>query len=82
MNDIPSNFGNQTKCEGGCDEILRNKHILICEILNTNQTNKLEYTNLLNGNLDQKIEILTKVKQNWTKMKQMKKTFCDSVDHY
>ena len=81
MNDIPSNFGNQTQCEMGCNKILTNKHIFNCEILNSNQTNTLEYTNILNGNLNQKIEILTKMKLNITKMKQMNK-LSDSVDIY
>ena len=44
------------KCEQGCNMIITNKHTLNCVILNSNQTNKQEYTNMLNGKPDEKIK--------------------------
>ena len=64
MNDIPSTFGIKTKCEVGYNETLTKIHILNCEVLNSNQTNTLEYTNILNESLNQMLVILTKMKQN------------------
>ena len=54
-----------------------------CDVLNDNETNKLEYTNITKGFLDHKIEIITKNLQNIIKMKQNKlRLFIITVIHW
>ena len=55
MNRNPFNFGNQIKCEMGCQEAQDNAHILTCVKTNQNR-NYLKYDDLLNGSLNLKIK--------------------------
>ena len=82
MNEIPSNYGTQTNCIAGCNTILTNIHIFRCEILNNKQTNNLDYTYILNGNINQQIEVLKHMKANIIKMNQLEINLRDSAEEY
>ena len=63
MNDLPFNFGRKTNCEQGCQEPMNNEHCLYCPKLNETP-NLLEYSNILNGTLRQKIEVFQSLRLN------------------
>ena len=82
INEIPSNFGNQTNCIEGYNTILTNKSIFSCDMLNKKQTNNLEYTNIFNGNLNQQIELLKHMRANIIWMNKMEIHLRDSAEQY
>ena len=71
MNEIPSNYGNQTYCIAECNTILTNIHIFSCEMLNNKQTNNLDQTYILNGNINQQMQVLKHMKPNIIQMNQL-----------
>ena len=70
MNSFPNNFGNSDLCDLSCQEPMNNTHLLSCPILNDGQACKLKLEQLLNGNIDDKIEVLRKLQENARKLKQ------------
>ena len=68
MNDRPYNFGQKEFCKLGCQDLLTNEHILIC--LHLNQLNcEAQYHQLLNGSVEEKIEVLNIFKKNLNELK-------------
>ena len=65
MNDMPYNFGKNMFCINGCEDLLTNKHILICPHIN--KSNSLaQFYQLLNGNVEEKVEALKIFQKNLT----------------
>ena len=58
MNDLPSNFGNKTICEMGCqNQMINSEHMLSCPVLNIS-TKKIYFLQILNVTNKQKIQRL------------------------
>ena len=69
MNDMPYNFGKKQNCIDGCQDMLTNKHILICP--SVNKSNSLvQYDQLLNGNVEEKIKVTHIFKRNLLELRQ------------
>ena len=49
---------------------MNNTHFLSCPIHNDGQACKLKLVQILNGNIDDKIEVLRKLQENTRKLKQ------------
>ena len=64
MNNLPCNFGKETKCEQGCYEILNSEHIYSCTKLNIQKIPINKYENILKGTMNQKVEVLKKIQEN------------------
>ena len=63
VNDMPYNYGKKMFCIDGCEDLLTNKHILICPHLN--KSNSLaQFYQLLNGNVEEKNEVTKVFKLN------------------
>ena len=62
MNELPCNFGNPTLCELGCSQVLNSEHINSCPKLNKKEA--LQYENILNGTMNQKVLVLKKIQEN------------------
>ena len=62
MNELPCNFGNPTLCKLGCSQVLNSEHINSCPKLNKKEA--LQYENILNGTMNQKVLVLKKVQDN------------------
>ena len=43
---------------------MKNKHLLSCSKLNNGKPTNLKYEQILNGNMEEKIEILRKIQEN------------------
>ena len=56
MNDLPANRGIVEQCPTQCGQILNNDHILCCPVLNDGR--KYDMNNILNGSVNEKLEIL------------------------
>ena len=70
MNDLPFDFGRKENCEQGCQTPMNNEHCLNCPKLNE-IPNLLEYSNIQNGTLRQKIEVFQRLKLNLQKRAQL-----------
>ena len=64
VNSLPNNFGNSEYCEFSCQEFMNNDHLLNCPVLNEGQPNYLKIEQLLNGNIEEKIQVLRKSQRN------------------
>ena len=69
MYDYPSNFGNKTKCDLGCPETLKRKHILVCSKLNEQGSNYQKFELILEGTMNQKLYVFHRIKENIYKQK-------------
>ena len=68
MNDRPYNFGQKEFCKLGCQDLLTNEHIWTC--LHLNKLNcETQYHQLLNGSVEEKIEVLNIFKKNLNELK-------------
>ena len=45
-----------------------NEHLLICPVLNEGQAISLKIEQILNGNIEEKIQVLRKLQENYTKL--------------
>ena len=64
MNDLPCNFGKETQCEQGCYEVLNSEHLNSCPKLNKLNNKTHNYENILNGKINQKVEVLRNIQEN------------------
>ena len=67
MNQIKSNFQRDTNikeqyCITDCMQVLDNEHITWCKYLN--EANDYRYSNILNGDLNEKLETLKQIQSN------------------
>ena len=71
MVNIPSNFGNKSKCE--CGENEDTSHIYECETLSENRKHRIEFVKIFNGSLQEKVEVFNKFSENMiTRNKKLK----------
>ena len=70
MNSLPNNYGNTDLCEYSCPELMNNQHLLTCPFLNEGQSCSLKMEQILNGNINEKIEVLRKLQENSHKFNQ------------
>ena len=78
MDDYPSNFGNKTKCDLGCPETLNSKHMLVCSKLNEEGSSNLKFELILEGTMNEKLNIFHRIKENIEKKKHLLR---DSVEN-
>ena len=65
MNYLPCNFGKETQCEQGCYEVLNSEHLNACPKLKKKENIKTyNYENILNGKVNQKLEVLKIIEEN------------------
>ena len=57
-NPLPCNFGAKVKCETMCGCMLSNAHIISCKILNEDNLQDYKYNTFLNGNINNKANLL------------------------
>ena len=72
MNLIPANFSStnwELRCEKPCSENLTNEHIYNCKILNEKEENEIQYKNIFNGTIFEKIKAMNLMNQKYEKMK-------------
>ena len=70
MNSLPNNYGNTDLCEYSCPELMNNQHLLTCPFLSEGQSCSLKMEQILNGNINEKIEVLRKLQENSHKFNQ------------
>ena len=78
MNLIPANFSStnwELRCEKPCSENLTNEHIYNCKILNEKEENEIQYKNIFNGTIFEKIKAMNLMNQKYEKMKIKNETF-------
>ena len=78
MNLIPANFSStnwELRCEKPCSENLTNEHIYNCKILNEKEENEIQYKNIFNGTIFEKIKAMNLMNQKYEKMKLKNETF-------
>ena len=64
MNELPSNYGDKTNCEMGCQaQVMNNEHILDCPKLSCDAS-RMNLIKIFNGNNKQKLKTLNKFKEN------------------
>ena len=64
MNELPCNYGNNKKCEIGCNsQIMNNEHLLNFPQINVSE-NTSTLTQLLNGSNKEKFKVLQKLQEN------------------
>ena len=68
VNILPNNFGNSDLCEFSCKEFMNNEHLLNCPVLNEGQAISLKIEQVLNGNIEEKIQVLRKLQENYAKL--------------
>ena len=68
MNDRPYNFGQKEFCKEGCQDMLTNKHILTCPLLNKSNCEH-QHHQLLNGSVEEKIKVLNIFMKNLNELK-------------
>ena len=68
VNVLPNNFVNTDLCEFQCQELMNNEHLLGCLFLNNRQPTILKLQSILNGNINEKVELLRKLQTNTEKL--------------
>ena len=58
MNQLPSNYGNNTLCETNCGAVLTNSHLLNCKVLNEDENHSFNIYEIYNGSLNSKERVL------------------------
>ena len=62
MVNIPCNFGSKTKCECGKNEDM--SHIYECKILCGNKEQRVKFSKIFNGSLQEQVEVFKKFSEN------------------
>ena len=65
VNTLPNNIGKSDLCEFSCQEFMNNEHLFNCPVRNEGQPTDLKIEQLLNGNIEEKIQVLRKLQANY-----------------